>query len=184
MTNENSSFTTDKLYPMRYHIHLLSAVALLPALHAQNDWPVYDHDLTNQRYSTLSQINVNIAAKLGEAWSFNSNPNAGGGRAAARPGFGFEGTPLVVNDVMFIVTPAQSLVALEPETGKKVWELKHNHAGRPQFLANRETAIPPALARCRAPARGFCLPAGPLVQAGAKTRMLRLDGVDGCTAHR
>jgi glucose dehydrogenase len=32
---------------------------------------------------------------------------------------------------MYLVTPVQSLVALDPETGKKLWEFTHNHSGRP-----------------------------------------------------
>jgi glucose dehydrogenase len=113
-------------------IFLISALVLLPLAQAQSDWPVYGHDLTNQRYSTLSQIDTGNVAKLVQAWSFDPRaaaPAAGG--RGARPGFGFEGTPLVVNGVMYLVTSSQSLVALDPETGKKLWEFTHKHSGRP-----------------------------------------------------
>jgi glucose dehydrogenase len=118
---------------MHARIFALSALVLLPLAQAQSDWPVYGHDLTNQRYSTLSQIDTGNVAKLVQAWTFDPRPSAAparGGRGA-RPGFGFEGTPLVVNGVMYLVTSSQSLVALDPETGKKLWEFTHNHSGRP-----------------------------------------------------
>ena len=118
---------------MQVRIALFSTLAFLPALRAQNDWPVYGHDLTNQRYSTLSQINTNNAGRLVQAWIFNANPNPSpspGGRGA-RPGFGYEGTPLVVNGVMYLVSSFQGLVALDPETGKQIWVFSHKHSGRP-----------------------------------------------------
>jgi glucose dehydrogenase len=118
---------------MHLRIALFSALAFSFALYAQNDWPVYGHDLTNQRYSTLSQINTNNVAKLAQAWSFvpNSNPSPRPAGRGARLGFGFEGTPLVINGVMYLVTSFQSLVALDPETGKQIWVFSHKHAGRP-----------------------------------------------------
>ena len=103
---------------MHARIFLTCALALLPLAQAQSDWPAYGHDLTNQRYSTLSQINTGNVAKLISAWTFDPRPNssaapARGGRGA-RPGFGFEGTPLVVNGVMYLLTASQSLVSLDP----------------------------------------------------------------------
>ena len=36
-----------------------------------------------------------------------------------------------MNGAMYIVTAYQSLAAIDPETGKKLWEFSHKHAGRP-----------------------------------------------------
>ena len=72
------------------------------------DWPMYNRDLAGTRYSPLAQINTRNIARLAKAWSF---------RLDAR---GSEATPIVVGDVMYL--PAgNSVVALEPETGKEVW---------------------------------------------------------------
>ena len=46
----------------------------------------------------------------------------GEGAAAAAPGFAqSEVTPLVVNGVMYIATPYNRVVALDPTTGKESW---------------------------------------------------------------
>jgi glucose dehydrogenase len=118
---------------MHLRVALFYTLAFSFALHAQNDWPVYGHDLTNQRYSTLSQINTKDVAKLVQAWTFvpNPSPSPNPGGRGTRLGFGFEGTPLVVNGVMYLVTASQNLVALEPETGKQIWVFSHKHGGRP-----------------------------------------------------
>ena len=36
----------------------------------------------------------------------------------------------MVNNVVYFVTPFQSLVAVEPETGKTLWTFDHQHAAR------------------------------------------------------
>lgn len=72
------------------------------------DWPMYNRDLAGTRYSPLTQINTRNAPKLIKVWSFKLNARAS------------EATPIVVNDVMYL--PAgNSVVALEPETGKDIW---------------------------------------------------------------
>ena len=68
---------------MHARIFLISALVPLPLTQAQSDWPVYGHDLTNQRYSTLSQIDTGNVAKLVQARTFD--PRANSGAAPARP---------------------------------------------------------------------------------------------------
>jgi quinoprotein glucose dehydrogenase len=96
------------------------------ALSAETDWPVYGGDLGNTRYSTLNQINTSNVFKLTQAWIFDTNT-----AAAAKANRQIEVTPLVVNGVMYLVTAYQSLVALDPQTGKQLWAFTHKHAGRP-----------------------------------------------------
>lgn len=109
---------------------LLLSAFLLSALYAQNDWQNYGGDPGSTRYSSLSQINTTNASKLAQAWVFDTRPDPS---APARPGRGGQSqtTPLVVNGVMYVLTPHQTLVALDPETGKPIWVYKHSHAGRP-----------------------------------------------------
>src|SRR6202521_4086739 len=88
---------------------------VIPALFAQTpktkndgDWPMYNRDLAGTRYSPLTQINTSNVATLTQAWSYRLNARAS------------EVTPIVVNGVMYL--PAgNSIVALEPETGKEIW---------------------------------------------------------------
>src|SRR5579872_3005384 len=92
---------------------------------AQNDWPAYGRDLGAQRYSPLKQINAGNVSKLVQAWTVETKP------AAVTSGRRSSGTTaLMVNGVLYFATPYQSLVAVEPETGKTIWSFNHQHAAR------------------------------------------------------
>ena len=106
-------------------------LACLAMAQAQNDWPTYGggragSSVENTRYSALKQIDSGNVTKLTQAWSFNSRPADSTGMPRAS-----QATPLVVNGVLYLITYYQSLVALEPETGKQLWIYSHAHAGRP-----------------------------------------------------
>lgn len=89
------------------------------------DWPVYGHDLGNRKYSTLTQINTGNVSQLTQAWVFDTNTTQIAGVSRAT-----QSTPLVVNGVMYMVTGHQSLVAIDPATGKQLWVYIHKHVGR------------------------------------------------------
>ena len=103
---------------------VLAAAAFQLGL-AQNDWPVYGHDPGAQRYSPLKQIDASNVSKFIQAWTFETKPpsNTKGNQASKT-------TPLMVNNAVYFVTPYQSLVAVEPETGKTIWTFEHQHAPR------------------------------------------------------
>jgi glucose dehydrogenase len=77
----------------------------------QTDWQVSGHDAGAMRYSPLTQINAQNVTKLVPAWKFDTGERG-------RP---FEVTPLVVNNMMYLMTPSQHIIALEPETGREIW---------------------------------------------------------------
>ena len=85
----------------------------------QTDWRVFGHDPGAMRYSPLAQINTQNVAKLAPTWRFDTGERG-------RP---FEGTPLVVNNTMYLMTPSQHVVALEPETGRELWNFDA-HVGK------------------------------------------------------
>jgi quinoprotein glucose dehydrogenase len=95
-------------------------------LAAQNDWPVYGHDPGANRYSPLTQINAGNVSQLVQAWTYNSKP-----APDAKTGPASKTTPLVINGVMYFTTPYNTLVAVEPETGKKLWSFDHKYKPRP-----------------------------------------------------
>ena len=95
---------------------LFAAASLaLPSLHAQTDWPTWGHDPSNQRHSPLNQINPGNVAKLAPAWSYRMQKEGQAFRLS-------QSTPLVVNGVMYLSWPWNHVAALEPETGKVLWE--------------------------------------------------------------
>jgi outer membrane protein assembly factor BamB len=78
---------------------------------AQRDWSAYGGDAEGTRYSPLTQINRSNIGQLRVAWQFD--PGAGGGR--------FQAQPIVINGILYTVTPDSSVVALDGATGKLKW---------------------------------------------------------------
>ena len=95
----------------------LAFLFLVTALGAQDDhaaradWPAYGGDAEGTRYSPLTQINRSNVGQLKVAWQFD--PGAGGGR--------FQAQPIVVDGILYTVTPDSSVVALDGATGKLKW---------------------------------------------------------------
>ena len=80
------------------------------------DWPHYTGDLTGARYSPLDQINADNFNKLEVAWRFKTD-NLG-----TRPEFKLEGTPLVVDGILYATAGTRrSVVALKADTGELIW---------------------------------------------------------------
>ena len=79
------------------------------------DWPHYGNVLGGTRFSPLSQINKTNVVQLASAWTYRTGVMAGAG-------LGFEATPLMVNDSVYVCTPTNIVIALDPETGKRRWQ--------------------------------------------------------------
>jgi glucose dehydrogenase len=75
------------------------------------DWPSIGGTSGNSHYSSLKQINRTNVAKLQLAWKFDSG----------EPG-GLETTPIVIDGVLYAITPKQKIIALEASTGKLLWK--------------------------------------------------------------
>ncbi len=96
---------------MRIACVIIASAVALPGLWGQSDWPSYGHDPGGMKYSPLRQIDTANISKLHRAWTFHTGE-------AERP---FEATPLVVRGRMYLSTPAERIVALDPETGARIW---------------------------------------------------------------
>jgi quinoprotein glucose dehydrogenase len=77
---------------------------------ALRDWPVYGGNAEGMRYSTLTQINRSNVSQLQIAWQFDPGEGTPNGR--------FQAQPIVIDGVMYTVTPGSSVVALNGATGK------------------------------------------------------------------
>jgi glucose dehydrogenase len=73
------------------------------------DWPMYRHDHAGTGYSPLAAINRANVAKLAQVWTYPLQATNS------------EATPIVVNGVMYVPAPNR-VVALDPETGKEIWQ--------------------------------------------------------------
>jgi quinoprotein glucose dehydrogenase len=78
---------------------------------ASRDWPVWGGDPENTHYSKLAQINRENVKKLALAWTFDTG----------EPG-GLQTSPVIVGNVLYGITPAQKIFALDAATGNLLWK--------------------------------------------------------------
>ncbi len=87
-----------------------------PAQPAGSDWRSYAGDLRNQHYSPLAQIAGSNFNALEVAWRFKTDS------LGPRPEFKLEGTPLMVNGVLYTTAGTRrAVVALDAVTGELRW---------------------------------------------------------------
>jgi len=91
-----------------------------PSLHlASADWPAYGGSDSARRYSPLSQITPDNAGKLRRVWDIHTGdlPQSD----FARGKYGAETTPLKVGNGLYLCTPKNVMISLDPATGKERW---------------------------------------------------------------
>jgi quinoprotein glucose dehydrogenase len=80
------------------------------------EWPSYAADLASTRYRPFDQVDASNFNKLELAWSFKTD-NLG-----TRPEYKLEGTPLMVNGVLYATAGTRrSVIALDAATGELLW---------------------------------------------------------------
>jgi quinoprotein glucose dehydrogenase len=126
--------------PCLIAICLMSAMSRVAAGDAGSagNWPSYGGDAGGSRYSELDQINRNNVAALQPAWEIHTGDVSDG--SDGRPKSEFEATPIVVAGTMFLTTPFNRVLALEPETGKEKWNFDPKidlHTHYSEGLVNR-----------------------------------------------
>ena len=100
-------------------------------------WVTNGGSIYNQRYSPLTQINQDNVVELGLAWS----------REIGGYNMRMQGTPLVVDGVMYVSNGWSVVHALDATTGELIW--RHD----PQVAARRSAALPAAGSQLRGPRR-------------------------------
>src|SRR6201984_3097498 len=80
------------------------------------DWVTNGGNLTNNRYSTLKQIDTTNVGKLKGAWMTRLKGSGVGGK------YSFEASPLVKDGIMYVVTGNDDVFALNAKTGEMIWE--------------------------------------------------------------
>jgi quinoprotein glucose dehydrogenase len=84
------------------------------------DWPAYGGTPEQIRYSSLKQINRSNVSRLQVVWTYDTADGPGASQTQ----------PIVVNGVLFGVTPRHKVVALDAATGKLLWRFDSGIAGR------------------------------------------------------
>src|SRR5208282_1479102 len=86
----------------------LTGALLLAQIRTERDWPAYGGGPEGIRYSDLRQINRSNVANLRVAWSYDTSDGTGDGQTQ----------PIVIDGVLFGLTPRHKVVALDAATGK------------------------------------------------------------------
>lgn len=124
------------------------------------DWTAYGGTYDAQRYSALSQITPENADKLQRAWLIHTGDLPAS--EAARKMYGAETTPLKVGNTLYLCTPKNILMALDPATGATRW----------RFDPKVADANIPYTAACR----GVSYYAVPGVEAGSACATRIIEG--------
>lgn len=105
---------------LRGRIHFCGAAAALSFLlltgcggPSKVDWRVYGGNDTNSRYSTLSQINTGNVDKLRVAWTYDTRD--------AFENSEMQCNPLVIDGILYGISPKLRLFALNATNGKERW---------------------------------------------------------------
>ena len=88
---------------------------------AQNgEWRHFGGDQGSTKYSPLSQIDAGGFSRLEVAWRWESADERLGDDVGYESG-NFRSTPLVVGDLMYVVTSHGQVASLRPGTGEELW---------------------------------------------------------------
>ncbi|MCP4595231.1 PQQ-binding-like beta-propeller repeat protein [Neptuniibacter sp.] len=134
---------------------LLIAILLIrPGFADDTEWATYGNGLENHRFSPLTQINRENIADLELAWEYKTGIKAS-----------FQTSPIQVGKQLFISTPFNHVIALDAQTGKKIWRYKH-----PQ--SDKKSCCGPAN-------RGVAVSQGKVFQATIDGHLIALDQTSG-----
>lgn len=82
-------------------------------------WDSFHGQLNAQKYSPLTQITAYNVGKLTKVWEFHTGDVSDG--KGDTPATVWSATPIFANDTLYIGTPFDRLIALDPGTGKEKW---------------------------------------------------------------
>ena len=75
------------------------------------DWPVYGGTPENDHFSSLTQINRKNVKRLQVAWTYDTRESGG-----------LQTSPMVVEGVLYGLTPSQKVFAVDAATGQLLWK--------------------------------------------------------------
>jgi len=147
---------------------IATALAFSPGAHANADvekniakpgnWAMQAGDMFNQRYSKLKQINTKNVNKLQVAWTFSTGVLRG-----------HEGSPLVVDGMMYMVSPFPNKVfAIDLDTQEIVWK----------YEPKQDPAVIPQMC-CDTVNRGVAYAEGKVFMQQADSTLVALDAKTG-----
>lgn len=93
-------------------------ISSTPKVERNQSWPVNGGTSANNHYSPLTQINRDNVANLAVAWSYDTHEKGG-----------LQTSPIIVDGVLYAITPTQKVFAVDAATGKPLWTFDSGIAG-------------------------------------------------------
>ena len=144
------------------------------AANAGDTWTAYGGGAGGTRYSSLQQVTRQNVGKLTIAWTYRTGalePKSDLNEKAA-----FEATPILVDGTLYLATPFNQVIALDPGTGKALWtydpKISREHGY--SEVSNRGVA---AWTDSKAPAAAPCRLR--IYEGTLDARLIALDGKTG-----
>lgn len=129
---DHQRFTTPARFAQRNLVRLsmllLAVLCLMSSrpTHAQKQahipptqWPAYGRDAGGARYVPSQQINQDNVKNLRVAWTYRTGADDLKGAATKKAAF--EATPLLLDGKLYLSTPFNRVIALDPATGRQLW---------------------------------------------------------------
>ncbi len=132
------------------------------------EWQQYGNVVGGTRFAPLTQINQSNVAGLEQAWTYRTG-------VMTKTGLGFETTPIMVGDTLYLCTPTNIVIALDPETGQQRWRFDPKVDAPPAGACRGVSyyAAPNAVGPC----------AKRIILGTTDARLMAIDAADGkpCT---
>ncbi|HEY2347878.1 MAG TPA: PQQ-binding-like beta-propeller repeat protein [Puia sp.] len=100
---------------------------------ADEDWPVYGGNKSGNRHSPLNQVNLKNVKQLKVAWIYQSEPASADKTIRSE----MECQPIVVNGILYGVSPQLKVFALNASDGKKIWGFDPFKNSDPKITTSR-----------------------------------------------
>jgi len=104
---------------MWWSMGLCAIPALAGAQAVGEGWPSYGGDSGGTRYSRAKEITRDNVAKLRRVWEYHTGDVSDGrGKVSATS---FQATPILFEDTLYLCSPFNRVIALDPRTGTARW---------------------------------------------------------------
>lgn len=109
---ERLAFAIKNYVLFLFYISCISLFSCHSRNNQYDDWKIYRGGHESNAYSGLNQINIKNVTQLKPAWVFHTGDS----------GATIECNPIIIDEVMYITSPALKLMALNAATGKLIWK--------------------------------------------------------------
>ena len=122
----------------------LALVLIAPAAFAADSgpagsgWPAYGGDAGGTRYSRLKQVTPENVGNLKTVWTYHTGalqPETALNQKAA-----FEATPILVEGTLYLTTPFNQVIALDPGSGAEKWTYRSQGGPLARVLRSQSRA--------------------------------------------